>query len=217
MISPPTDNFQASNSPSDHVQLSIGPIDHVRLSRSPAIHLRSRSGDFEYALAPYNIIERMVHAWFELFYPLCPLLHRATFYRQFSAAEMARSREFAALVDSICAATIGNLKRGSFASAEFDEDICGGVTVEQCLAHMETLGFFNQRVRRPTLERCQSLYNLSIAQHHVRGMDDAEVFHFLGESITGTKYLLYHDFPNMSRFQQEMLKRLYWLLFAAQW
>jgi hypothetical protein len=48
-------------------------------------------------------------------------------------------------------------------------------------------------------------------------MDDATSFAFMAEAVAGVKYLVYYELENMSFLSQQLLMRLYWLLFAAQW
>jgi hypothetical protein len=160
-------------------------------------------------LGPSAIIEQIIHDWFELVHSVCPILHRASFLKRLTDGDVARDSGFSALVTSVCAAAIGSLKRKS-------ATYYGIITVQRCLRIIEQIGFgrVNQKF---SLEWCQTKYNLAVAISSEVGMDDADSFRFMGEAVTGVKYLVYYELENMTFLSQQLLKRLYWLLFAAQW
>jgi hypothetical protein len=68
-----------------------------------------------------------------------------------------------------------------------------------------------------TLEWCQMKYNLSVAFFSERGMDSPESFHLMFEAVAGVRYLIYYGRLQLPFPTQQLLKRLYWLLFAGQW
>jgi hypothetical protein len=148
-------------------------------------------------LGPPHVIEHLVQDWFESVHSVAPILHRAHFLKRLADGDAQRDCEFSDLVISICAATIACLRRKSSA---YD----GVITVESCYDAVE-----QNRVYRPkkliTLEWCQTKYNLGVA------------FLLISEATAGVKYLLYHKLGHMNFMSQQLLKRLYWLVFAAQW
>jgi len=175
---------------------------------------QSLTSSVEQTVAPFEIIEALVHEWFELFYSVCPMLHRATFLKRLTPSELENDRGYSALVTAICAATLANLRqRGRTVN---DQNTFGGLTVESCLSFIEGLGFFNSR-QATTLERCQTLYNVAIATQSVQGMDAEEPFQFFGATVIGLKWLIYYKLPTMPMMSQQLLKRLFWLMFAGQW
>jgi hypothetical protein len=48
-------------------------------------------------------------------------------------------------------------------------------------------------------------------------LDDASNFKFLAESTAKVNYLIYYQMLDMDTVAQQLLKRLYWLLFVALW
>jgi hypothetical protein len=48
-------------------------------------------------------------------------------------------------------------------------------------------------------------------------MDSPESFHLMFEAVAGVRYLIYYGRPQLPFPTQQLLKRLYWLLFAGQW
>jgi hypothetical protein len=83
-------------------------------------------------LAPFPIIENILHDWFELIHSVAPIFHRGTFLSRLAAGEAAQDCQFSALVISICGATISSLKRKS--SIDY-----GGLTAERCLEVAEQI------------------------------------------------------------------------------
>ena len=160
-------------------------------------------------LGPPHIIEQIVQDWFELVHSVAPILHRAHFLKRLADGDAQRDYEFLDLVISICAATIACLRRKSSA---YD----GVITVESCYDAVE-----QNRVYRPkkvtTLEWCQTKYNLGVALASQNGIDDSIAFLLISEATAGVKYLVYHKLERMNFMSQQLLKRLYWLVFAAQW
>ncbi|KAJ9636857.1 hypothetical protein H2199_007851 [Coniosporium tulheliwenetii] len=153
-------------------------------------------------------VSLLINDWFERIHSVAPILHRASFLRRLAAGDATRDREFCNLVVSICAATVASLKRKS-------STYCGTVTVERCLELAE-----RNDTSRPknglTLEFCQTKYNFSIALGSERGLDDPNSSLLMAEALAGVKYLIYHQLDQMDFVKQQLLKRLYWLIFAAE-
>ncbi|KFY27144.1 hypothetical protein V491_01011 [Pseudogymnoascus sp. VKM F-3775] len=112
-------------------------------------------------LAPLHVIEQIVHSWFDQIHSVAPFLHRRAFLTRLGSIEATQDGMFAALVVSLCAATIASLRRKS-------------------------------------------------SQDH-----GTLCFTTMSEAVIGIKYLIHYEMPNMTTVSQELLKRLYWLLFAA--
>jgi hypothetical protein len=121
--------------------------------------------------------------------------------------DLAGDSLFLSVVVSVCAATVASLRR---------KRSYGTVTVERCLEvfnHIEALA----GRRGFSLEWCQARYNLAVAVGTVRGFDDEVSFYLISEAVTGIKYSLYYQLSSMSYISQQLLKRLYWLVFADLW
>lgn len=140
---------------------------------------------------------------------MAPILHRASFLRRLAAGDATRDREFFNLVVSICAATVASLKRKS-------STYCGTVTVERCLELAER-NDANRPKNGLSLEFCQTKYNFAIALGSERGLDDPYSSLLMAEALAGVKFLIYHRLDQMDFVKQQLLKRLYWLIFAAEW
>jgi hypothetical protein len=160
-------------------------------------------------LGPSAIIEQIVHDWFELIHSVCPILHRASFLKRLTDGDAAYDPGFSALVASVCAAAIASLKRKS-------STYYGIITVQRCLGVIEQIERDRPK-QKFSLEWCQTKYNLAVALSSEAGMDSADSFGFMAEAVAGVKYLVYYELENMTFLSQQLLKRLYWLLFAAQW
>jgi hypothetical protein len=157
-------------------------------------------------LAPPHVVEQIVNSWFDLIHSVAPIFYRRSFLTMMKADEAAQDGTFAALVVSVCAATIASLRRKS--SQDY-----GTLTPERCWEVIEEMNL--HRYREPyTLEWCQMKYNIGSSQYLI---DDAQSFRNLSEATAGVKYLIHYEMSSMALVSQELLKRLYWLLFAAGW
>lgn len=160
-------------------------------------------------LGPLPIITHLVDDWFEVIHSVAPILHRRRFLQRLSSGDAESDAGFCGLVISLCAATIASLKRKCSASY-------GTITVEKCVDVIERHNLLGAN-RGFTLEWCQSKYNLGVAVGSERGLDDAEGFRYLGEATMGVRYLVCQALQSMDFVEQQLLKRLYWLLFAGLW
>jgi hypothetical protein len=68
-----------------------------------------------------------------------------------------------------------------------------------------------------TLEWCQAKYNLGATVGAEGGLDNPSAFRYMSEAVMGVKYLTYYDMPAFPLVSQQLLKRLYWLIFAGLW
>lgn len=151
----------------------------------------------------------MVNDWFELIYSVCPILHRARFLRRLASGEASKDVTFGVLVLSVCAATIASLKRKRL--FEYSNE---GISPDRCIQLAEEAGFFSGR-KEISLERCQALYNFGVARASTHGMDDPDFFVFTSEAAAGIKWLTSYCLRAMTPVDQEMLKRTFWIFFAA--
>ncbi len=151
----------------------------------------------------------MIDDFFELIHCVAPLFHRGQFLRRLENGDTDHNLEFCALVISVCAATVTSLRRKACARYDF-------VTVERC-CEVISRNRLLERKAKFTLEWAQANYNLGVARCSEIGMGDAMGFQYFGDSVMAVKYLIYYEMPNMSFISQQLLKRLYWLLFAGNW
>jgi hypothetical protein len=68
-----------------------------------------------------------------------------------------------------------------------------------------------------TPEWCIAMYNIGVAINATssQGLSDVHGFHAVSQSSAATTYLLYYSLRSLSHIDQQLLKRLFWLLFAA--
>jgi hypothetical protein len=177
-------------------------------------HQRQQSGTLEAPLsyldlAPFAVIEQILHDWFEFVHPVAPILHRDGFLREFHDSISAPSSEFSALVISICSATVATLRQRAAAYEEL-------VTVEKCFGLAQRHGFL-QNSFSVSLRTAQIKYNCAVSIGQVRGMDCLEAQSLLSEATSATGRLLHYEVDQMPIRDRELLKRLYLLCFAGQW
>jgi hypothetical protein len=131
--------------------------------------------------------------------------------RQLADPVDSQKPEFVDLITSLCMATLATLRTRASTYAP-------AVTVEKCCQIvMSRQNASSQVLQAPSLAWCQIKYNLATSLTAERGMDDPIPHLLLAEALTGVGHLLHHEIQNMSFTEQELLKRLYWLCFAAQW
>ncbi|RDW75431.1 hypothetical protein BP6252_06573 [Coleophoma cylindrospora] len=155
-------------------------------------------------LAPSYVVEQIIHSWFDLIHSVAPIFHRGIFLTRLASGEADQDGVFAALVVSVCAATISSLRRKSYKDY-------GTLTPERCWDVAEEI--IHQRRKEPfTLEWCQMKYNLGSSQYIT---EDDQHFRNLCEAAAGVKFLIHYRMASMPLVSQQLLKRLYWLIFAA--
>ena len=160
-------------------------------------------------LAPFPVIEHMIHDWFELIHSVCPIFHRGIFLNRLASGEASQDGIFAALVISVCAAVSASLKRKSTNDYSL-------VTSQRCLDAIEQIELHTGRFPF-SLESCQMKYHLCVALGTEKSLDDVDCFRLLAESVAVVKYLVHYQMQDMDTASQQLLKRLYWLLFVALW
>lgn len=158
-------------------------------------------------LGPFSLIEHIINDWFELIHPVAPILHRASFLKRLLAGDADRNAEFNDLVLSTCLATIVSLRRKS--SINY-----GTVTAEQCLSLIRPHPPTSTAL---TLEWCQTKYNVAVYLGTEEGLDSLKYCLAMSEAVAGIRYMVYYQMETLPFVSQQLLKRLYWLVFAGQW
>lgn len=127
------------------------------------------------------------------------------------AGEAASDRTFCALVVSVCAATVATLRRADYHP----------VTVEGCLDFIEDHHLLDHGIRKPaySLDWCIAMYNIgtSASSMNENGLGDMGSFHGMSEAAAGARFLAYYRMADLDMSEQQLLKRLFWLIFAAYW
>ncbi|KAH7414287.1 hypothetical protein DE146DRAFT_30917 [Phaeosphaeria sp. MPI-PUGE-AT-0046c] len=161
-------------------------------------------------IAPNEIVEQIIDDWFKFIHPVAPLFRHARITEMIQASgrdSLPPRASCLLLVASICAATCASLPRR--------RHYHGAVTVESCLQLLDRLNFWS--MESPiTLERALTVYNFNCAVACVHGLDAALAYRLSGECTVCVKHLIQNELENMSFADQQVLKRLYWLVFAAQ-
>lgn len=161
-------------------------------------------------IAPLSFLHQITSDWFDWIHPVAPILHRRHFMERMDGSEASGrdgSTSFILLLASVCAATVASLRRR--------RELYGPVTVESCLELAERLKLWSV-TSNITLERTLTMYNFSSAALHEYGVDCSLGYRFFGESSTSVTYLLQQQLDRMSFMEQQILKRLYWLIYAGQ-
>lgn len=161
-------------------------------------------------IARPEVLHRIIDDWLNWIHPVAPILHRGHFMRRMYGdgdRERDSSASFVLLVASVCAATVASLRRR--------RELYGTVTVEGCLDVAEQLKLWSM-ASITTLDRALTIYNFSSAVHHEHGIDSSLNHRLYGEASTSVAYLLHQHFDQMTFMEQQILKRLYWLIYAGQ-
>lgn len=161
-------------------------------------------------LAPSEIIQQLIADWFGWIHPVAPILHQDRFRQQLRDS-MASPNDvpssFLLLVASVCAATIASLRRR--------RHLYGCITVESCLDFAERLGVWSPSAVI-TVERSLAMYNLGTALHHEQGLDSPLSHRLITEAAMSVNYLTSQSLDTMCFADAQILKRLYWLIYAGQ-
>ncbi|KAJ4245506.1 hypothetical protein NW762_014015 [Fusarium torreyae] len=159
--------------------------------------------------APEAIIMRLLGDWFDVIHPLAPILLRRRFMRRLHQGEADLNAEFCGLVISVCSATKATLPRGDY----------GPVTVDYCVEFLDTHGLLQSHFARDSfsLERCIAMYNVgtSMSATTKSGLASMRTYHALSEAAAGARYLAYYRIHEHDEAEQQLLRRLVWLLFAS--
>ncbi|KAJ4307898.1 hypothetical protein N0V84_012426 [Fusarium piperis] len=164
----------------------------------------SRPGDSDFkGLCSRSLILTILTDWSRFVYPLAPLLHRKKFLKRVLQHEDERNPTFCALILATCAMTVSTLRRRSFYNYR-------SVTIDKCIDIIE-----REHLLWPvsyTPEWCLSRYNIASALSVLYGLDDMRVYQAIKDAMAGVQWLLFHEKGTESVHDQELVKRLYWLL-----
>lgn len=159
--------------------------------------------------APVELIERISEDWFERSHAIAPILYRRRYIRQLRDGLVDTNPVFCGLVISVCAATLSTLPRKNYAP----------VTLNRCISFIDNYRLLPCGISNPTctVEYSIAMYNMGVAISALSpiGSRDLRAFHAVSESATTTRYLLYCCMADLDFVDQQLLKRLFWLLFAG--
>lgn len=154
---------------------------------------------------------RLLDDWFNVIHPLAPILLRRRFMRRLRQEAADVDAVFCGLVISVCAAVKATLPRGDYRP----------VTVDYCVEFLDTHGLLRSRFARGsfTLDWCIAMYNIGTAMGATTksGLSSMRAYHALSEAAAGARYLAYYRLYEHDEIEQQLLRRLIWLLFAGAW
>ncbi|KAF5672036.1 beta-galactosidase [Fusarium heterosporum] len=159
--------------------------------------------------APESTIACLLEDWFGVIHPLAPILLRRQFLRRLDQGVADVNAEFCGLVISVCAATKATLPRRDY----------GPVTVDYCVEFLDTHGLLKSHFTQDpfSMDRCIALYNIGTAMSATNksGLSSMRAYHALSEAAAGARYLAYYRIHEQDEGEQQLLRRLIWLLFAS--
>ncbi|KAL6914678.1 hypothetical protein FSST1_012438 [Fusarium sambucinum] len=187
------------------VNVSISPGQSSDIS----LHSPSVPTGWLSAFAPESTIMRLLGDWFHVIHPLAPTLLRRRFLRQLGQGLANTDAEFCGLVISVCAATKATLPRHDY----------GPITVDYCVDFLDAHGLLKSQFARDSfsINRCIALYNMGTAMSATAksGLGSMRSYHALSEAAAGARYLAYYHTHEHDEVEQQLLRRLIWLLFAS--
>ncbi|KAJ2897344.1 uncharacterized protein MKZ38_004767 [Zalerion maritima] len=174
------------------------------------------------AICSHHTVLRILDDWFHNAHPVAPTVHVSQFMQHVHDGRATRDQEFCSLVISFCASTVATLPRKA-------RDRYPEVTVKKCYIHGSPFlrpppgswdkgerGSASAEPRRDfTYEWCLAKYNFSTSTMASGGMDNALGMLLLNEAGVGVRHILSYSISMLSRVEQEMVKRLYSLIFLA--
>lgn len=93
------------------------------------------------------------------------------------------------------------------------------MSVDRCVEFIEENRLLPCGIARPnySLDWCIAMYNMgvSISALAEAGVGDVRAFHAMSEAAAGVRYLAYYQVSELDFVDQQLLKRLFWLLFAG--
>lgn len=159
--------------------------------------------------APAEVIERMTADWFERSHAIAPILFRRRYLRRLRNGDADVDPTFCGLVISVCAATFSTLPREDYAP----------VTLSRCISFIDDYRLLPCGIARPnySVEWCVAMYNMGVAVAALSPIGAVELrsFHALSESTAAVRYLTYYRMAELDIVDQQLVKRLFWLLFAG--
>ncbi|KXJ85540.1 hypothetical protein Micbo1qcDRAFT_110722, partial [Microdochium bolleyi] len=170
------------------------PRDSVRLPPSPL-----------WRLGPDHLIRHVLNDWFEHIHPIAPILFRRSFLKRLDSGETETNPVFYGLVISVVCATCATLRSRSH-SIDY-----GGITAERCFDVVEAENLLSSN-RSYSLDWCVAKYNLCASSGAVSGISLVQANRYSTDAQLGVKYLIRNELAKASFVEQQLLKRLYWLL-----
>jgi hypothetical protein len=212
---PSPSNVSISPGGSNDARQSTTPLQSPQflglVSRSASCACSGLSSKWLSAFAPEPIIMRLLGDWFNVIHPLAPILLRRRFLQRLQQGVADVDAEFCGLVISVCAATKATLPRGDY----------GPVTVDYCVDFLDAHGLLKSQFTRDSfsMDRCIALYNIGTAMSATTksGLSSMRAYHALSEAAAGARYLAYYRIHEHDEAEQQLLRRLIWLLFASAW
>lgn len=163
------------------------------------------------SFAPPEIISQILDDWFDRIHPVAPVLLRRHFMHRLESREADTNPEFCALVVSVCAAARATLPGENY----------GLVEISTCAEYIDKYRLLTQSHIRSSysLDWCITMYNLGSAFYSSSkpGLIDIRSYHSLSEAASGVRYLLYYHQHEMDNLENQILRRLFWLIFAGSW
>ncbi|KAM0275144.1 hypothetical protein ACHAQH_007518 [Verticillium albo-atrum] len=201
---PPRSQLTAGSPP----LISLHPVSSPSLAEnnSQASPTSVSGGHDFHGLCSRSLVLTILTDWSRFVWPLASLLHRKQFLHRVLQHEDETNPTFCALILSTCAVTVTTLRRRSFHKYR-------GVTVERCVGIIDQ----EKMLQRPavyTLDWCISCYNVASSLHALDGFAELRVYQAIKDAMAGVQWLLFCDSARETRslHDQEMLKRLYWLM-----
>ncbi|TLS22955.1 uncharacterized protein PpBr36_06223 [Pyricularia pennisetigena] len=175
-------------------------------------------GDRLSRLASMELVEQVLNDWFEKLHPLTPVLHRRHFMWRLRQGEASSNnttgRIFCALVASTCAVTAASLRCWA-----------GSINARRCLAFIDELELLHRRPASDagsdtfeySLDWCIAMYNVGAALFSLSGNSTYTpgVHGAFSQAAEGVRYILRYRMSDTSFADQQLLKRLLWLLFCS--
>lgn len=159
--------------------------------------------------APTEVIERMTADWFDRSHAIAPILFRRRYLHRLRNGVADVDPTFCGLVISVCAATFSTLPREDYAP----------VTLSRCISFIDDYRLLPCGIARPnySVEWCAAMYNMGVAIAALSPIGAVELrsFHALSESTAAVRYLSYYRMAELDFVDQQLVKRLFWLLFAC--
>ncbi|UPL02196.1 hypothetical protein LCI18_013130 [Fusarium solani-melongenae] len=203
-FSSPATPGSAGESYLDPPHLDSSPAEEEPDDQSSQASPDSRPGDSDFkGLCSRSLVLTILTDWSRFVYPLAPLLHRKKFLKRVLQHEDERNPTFCALVLATCAMTVSTLRRRSFYNYR-------SVTVDKCIDIIE-----REHMLLPvsyTPEWCLTRYNIASSLSALYGLDDMRVYQAIKDAMAGVQWFLFHEKGTESVHDQELVKRLYWLL-----
>jgi hypothetical protein len=127
------------------------------------------------------------------------------------AKELDWNPTFRGVLLSICAATVATLPRADLGPHTAEEYI------EHIKQHRLIKGGFESCLY--SLDWCAAMYNIAIAMASIATshLTMTRAYHALSEALAGVRYLVFFGMSDMDYLEQQLLIRLFWVLFAGSW